>query len=61
MQEWLENNPAWSKNALLNQAVREFVTHPHQTVPVRLIQPEEASKLVEKMIKNRANTLDKLK
>jgi hypothetical protein len=63
MEKWLMQNPAWDKTALLNQAVREFITHPHVTKPVEIevLAKDESDELINKIIRKRAKTLERLK
>jgi hypothetical protein len=61
--EWLEKNPGWNISQLTNQAIRKFVLSHYSTIPVELmtIDKEEGSKLIDKVILDHADALERLK
>ncbi|RDB35047.1 MAG: hypothetical protein DCC88_12175 [Spirobacillus cienkowskii] len=61
--EWFEKNPGWNISQLANQAIRRFVLSHYSTIPVELINldKEESLKLLDKIILDHADALERLK
>lgn len=62
MAEWLAKHPDIDRTTLCNMALREFLTKPHTLEPVLMeASAEEVDSVVEMMMHERADALERLK
>ncbi len=61
--EWFEKNPGWTISQLANQAIRKFVMTTYTTEPVELVSlgKKEGEKLIDKVMFEHADALERLK
>jgi hypothetical protein len=61
--EWFEKNPGWTISQLANQAIRKFVMTTYTTEPVELVplSKKEGEKLMDKVMLEHADALERLK
>lgn len=60
---WFEKNPGWTISQLANQAIRKFVVSTYETKPVEVsvLEPKVREKLLDKIISEHSDALDRLK
>lgn len=63
MQNWLAQHQDIKRSALINMALREFISHPHTLAPAETIMASkrEVKGSIKKMLAEHEDTLDKLK
>ena len=61
--EWFEKNPGWTISQLANQAIRKFVLSTYTTEAVELVPlgKKEGEKLIDKVMFEHADALERLK
>lgn len=61
--EWFEKNPGWTISQLANQAIRKFVMTPYTTEPVEIVplDKKEGDRLIDKVMLEHADALERLK
>lgn len=61
--EWFEKNPGWTISQLANQAIRKFVMTTYVTEPIEIVtlSKTESDKLIDKMMSDHADALERLK
>ncbi len=61
--EWFEKNPGWTISQLANQAIRKFVMTTYTTEAVEMVSlnKNEGEKLIDKVMSDHADALERLK
>ncbi len=61
--EWFEKNPGWTISQLANQAIRKFVMTTYTTEAVEMVSLNinEGEKLIDKVMSDHADALERLK
>lgn len=60
---WFKQNPGWTISQLANQAIRKFVVTAYTTEPVEMesLDPKLREKLIDKIMSDHSDALERLK
>lgn len=61
--QWFKKNPGWTISQLANQAIRKFVVTSYATEPVEMesLDPKLREKLIDKIMSDHSDALERLK